>query len=107
MKRLGLSSVHNRRRQRSLTDSRSAKGKKWPSLVRDLEIIKPFQVVTSDISYIRTSEGFEYLCKIRDVATGLVLAHTMADNMKVGLVTKTIMKSKKMLESPKRLYPPQ
>ncbi len=101
MKRLRLSSVHNRRRQRSLTDSRSAKGKEWPNLVRDLEIIKPFQVVTSDISYIRTSEGFEYLCKIRDVATGLVLAHTMADNMKVGLVTKTIMKAKRCWNLPK------
>ena len=53
MKRLGLSSIHNRRRQRSLTDSRDARGKEWPNLIRDLEVFKPFQVVTSDISYIR------------------------------------------------------
>ena len=53
MKRLGLSSIHNRRRQRSLTNSRDARGKEWPNLIRDLEVFKPFQVVTSDISYIR------------------------------------------------------
>jgi transposase-like protein len=59
MKRLGLSSIHNRRRQRSLTDSRKARGKEWPNLICDLEVSRPFQVITSDISYIRTSEGFE------------------------------------------------
>ena len=89
MKRLGLSSIHNRRRQRSLTDSRQARGKEWPNLIRDLQSIKPFQVITSDISYIRTAEGFEYLCKVKDVATGIVLAHTMANNMKAELVSIT------------------
>ena len=97
---LGLLSIHNRRRQRSLTDSRNARGKEWPNLIRHLEALKPFQVITSDISYIRTSEGFEYLCKVKDVATGIVLAHTMADNMKAGLVTKTIKKAKKRWNLP-------
>jgi putative transposase len=100
MKRLGLSSVHNRRCQRSLTDSRQARGKEWPNLIQPLEDFKLFQVVTSDISYIRTSEGFEYLCKIRDVDTGTVLAHTMADSMKAELVTKTIKKAKKRWNLP-------
>ncbi len=101
MKKLGLSSVHNRRRQRSLTDSRNARGKDWPNLVRELSDIKPLQVITSDISYIRTAEGFEYLCKIRDMVTGIVLAHTMADNMKAELVTETIIKAKKRWDLPK------
>src|SRR5690554_6954724 len=37
MKKLGLSSIHNRRRQRSLTDSRKTRGKQWPNLICDLE----------------------------------------------------------------------
>ncbi len=94
MKRLGLSSIHNRRRQRSLTNSRKARGKDWPNLIHDLHIVRPFQVITSDISYIRTAEGFEYLCKVKDVFTGIVLAHTMANNMQAELVTKTIKKAK-------------
>src|SRR5690554_2574288 len=101
MKRLGLSSIHNRRRQRSLTDSRDARGKEWPNLIRELEVFKPFQVITSDISYIRISEGFEYLYKVRDVGTGIVLAHTMADNMKAELVTETIRKAKRRWNLPK------
>ena len=101
MKRLGLSSIHNRRRQRSLTDSCKARGTEWPNLICDLEVSRPFQVITSDISYIRTSEGFEYLCKVKDVATGIVLAHTMADNMRVELVTETIKKAKTRWHLPK------
>ena len=101
MKRLGHSSIHNRRRQRSLTDNRNVRGKEWPNLVRKLKAFKPLQVITSDISYIRTSEGFVYLCKVKDVATGIVLAHTMADNMKAELVTRTIKKAKKRWNLPK------
>ena len=100
MKRLGLSSLHNRRRQRSLTDSRKARGKEWPNLVNELEFFKPFEVITSDISCIRTSEGFEYLCRVKDVATGIVLAHTMKDNMKTELMTEAIKKAKKRWNLP-------
>jgi putative transposase len=100
MRESGLVSIHRRRRQRSLTDSRKARGKDYPNLVRGLNITKPFQVITSDISYIRTAEGFEYLCKVKDVATGIVLAHTMANNMKTDLVTETIKKAKKRWNLP-------
>ncbi len=100
MKRLGLVSIHNKRRQRSLTDSRNAKGKNWVNLIQGLKNFGPFQVITSDISYVRTSEGFEYLCKVRDVAKGIVLAHTMAGNMKAELVTATIKKAKRRWSLP-------
>ncbi len=100
MQKLGLSSVHNRRRQRSLTDSNKAKGKEWPNLIRGLKTFKPFQVITSDISYIKTAEGFEYLCKVKDIAIGIVLAHTMDDNMRATLVTETIQKAKNRWDLP-------
>ena len=82
MKELGLSFIHNRRRQRSLTYSRKVRCKQWPNLVRGLNTFTPFEVITSDISYIRTSEGFDYLCKVKDVASGIVLDHTMTNHMK-------------------------
>lgn len=37
MKKLGFSSIHNLRRQRSLTNSKKARGKEWPSLIRSLK----------------------------------------------------------------------
>lgn len=92
MEKNGLESLHNRRRQRSLTDSSASKGKDLQNLVRGIEITEPFQVLSSDISYVRTQEGFEYLCQIRDVASGVELASTMADHMRAELVTDTIEK---------------
>ncbi len=86
-------SIHRRRRQRSLTDSRKARGAGYVNHVRELNITEPFQVIASDISYIRTGQGFEYLCTIKDVVSGIALAHTMADNMKSDLVVQTIKKA--------------
>ncbi len=60
---MGFHSIHKRRRQSSLTDSRRARGDEYVNLVKDLEITEPFQVVSSDISYICTMKGFEYLSK--------------------------------------------
>jgi repressor of nif and glnA expression len=48
---MGLHSIHKRRRQKSLTDSRKARGDEYVNLVKDLEITEPFQAVSSDISY--------------------------------------------------------
>ena len=93
MDEVGLVSVHRRRRHRSLTDSRKARGPRYPNLVRNLDITRPFKVISSDISYIQTADGFEYLCTVKDVATGLVLAHTMAENMKVDQVERTLTKA--------------
>lgn len=45
--------------------------------------------------------GSSSFCKVRDVGTGIVLAHTMADNMKVELVTETIRKAKRRWNLPK------
>ncbi|MGI6626767.1 MAG: IS3 family transposase [Bacillota bacterium] len=86
MYELGLVSIHRRRRQRSLTDSRDSRGRELPNLIQGLNITEPFQVITSDISYVRTAEGFEYLCAVKDVVSGIVLAQTMSDNMKADLV---------------------
>lgn len=53
MSQEGLKSCHCRRRQRSLTDSRKSRGDKYENLTKELEITRPFQVISSDISYIR------------------------------------------------------
>ncbi len=90
MSQEGLKSCHCRRRQRSLTDSRKARGDGYRNLTKKLEIVRPFQVLSSDISYIRTGEGFDYLCQIRDVCSNTVLASCQAGNMKKELVLKTL-----------------
>lgn len=95
MDEMWLVSIHRRRRQRSLTDSRKARGNGYSNLTKGLEITEPFQVISSDISYIRTDEGFGYTCQIRDVVSNVVLAESMADNMRSDLVVDAIKQANK------------
>jgi putative transposase len=95
MDREGLKSVHVCRRQRSLTDSRKARDDSYKNLTVGLVINRPFQVLSSDISYVRTGEGYDYLCQIRDVYTGLVLGSCQDSNMKKELVLKAMATTKK------------
>lgn len=90
MKKWNLHSVHTPRKQRSLTDSRTALDASCPNLIQGIEISHSFQAITSDISYLTTTEGRQYICKIKDVASGMVLAQTVADRMKADLVIATI-----------------
>jgi putative transposase len=90
MNEQGLKCCHNRRRQKTLTDSRKAGGNNYPNLTTGLEITRPFQVLSSDISYIRTAEGFDYLCQVRDVYTNITLSHTQSNSLKSELVENTL-----------------
>lgn len=72
------------------TESISSRGEGYPNLVRGLAITEPFQVLSSDISYIRTKEGYEYLCQVKDVFRGLIVAQKMSERMKVELVAETM-----------------
>ncbi len=86
----GLHFVHLRYR-RSLTDSRGEKEEEdCKNLLRDLDILKLFQVLSSDITYIPTAEGFEYYCTIRDIRSGVILAKRMASRMTKELVMEAI-----------------
>ena len=100
MAELGLKSVHRRCRRRCLTDSRKARQGDYPNLARGVEITEPFQALSSDITYIRTRAGFEYLCQVRDVVSGVVLAERMSDRMKAELVADTIRQMRKRWRLP-------
>jgi putative transposase len=91
MAKMGLSSIHNRHRSRSLTDSRKARDNNYKNLVRDVNINSPYQAVCSDISYIRTDEGFLYLCVVKDIATGEILGQARGRCMKKKLVIKAFL----------------
>lgn len=95
-----LKSSHCRRRQRSLTDSRKARSDEYRNLTAGLEITRPFQVLSSDISYIRTGEGFDYLCQVRDVLTNTVLAERQSEKMKTELVAQTIKMAQERWQLP-------
>lgn len=100
MRQCGLRSVHVKK-VKPLTDSRKARGDGYPNLLRDQEIIRPFEALSSDISYIPTDEGFDYLCQIKDIRSGVILAACQSERMTKELVLDTIKAAMKRWHTPK------
>ncbi len=75
-----------------MTNSKKARGDGYPNILREQEFpIAARMGLTSDITYLRTAEGFMYHCVIRDIVTGDVLGDHMADRMTKELVLNAIM----------------
>jgi putative transposase len=91
MAEMGLQSVHNRHRTRSLTDSRKARGEGYPNLVREQVFEMPYQAVCSDITYMRSGEGWLYLCTVKDIVSGEILGEATSGNMKKELVIQAFL----------------
>jgi putative transposase len=54
---------------------------KFPYLLRGLDIVRPMQVWSSDITYIRLPNGFVYLTAVIDWFSRLVLAHRLSNSL--------------------------
>jgi len=91
MAEMGLQSVHNRHRTRSLTDSRKARGEGYLNLVRDQVFEMPYQAVCSDITYLKSGEGWLYLCTVKDIVSGEILGEATSVNMKKELVIQAFL----------------
>jgi putative transposase len=91
MDRLGLSSIHNRHKTKSLTDSRKARGDGFPNLVRGQVFDKPYQAVCSDITYLKSGEGWLYLCTVKDIVSGAILGEATSERMKKELVMRAFL----------------
>ena len=55
---------------------------KYPNLIKELDINRAEQVWASDITYIKTKEGFMYLFLITDVYSKQIMGWELSDNMK-------------------------
>ena len=88
---MSLTSCHNRHKTKSLTNSKKARDDVYPNFLRELEFLIAARMgLTSDITYLRTAEGFMYHCVIRDIVTGDVLRDYMAVRMTKYLVLNSI-----------------
>lgn len=88
MEEMGLTSCHNQHRSRSLTNSKKARGEEFENLMRKETPLMPRVAVASDITYLRSGEGFEYLCIIKDIVSGEILGSHSAARMTKELVIK-------------------
>jgi putative transposase len=89
---MGLESIHNKKRSKSLTNSKNARGDGYPNILRYSEFpIVPRMGVCSDITYLRCGEGFEYLCIIKDIVSGEILGRHTAPRMTKELVINAFL----------------
>ena len=70
------------RRSCRTTDSRHA-WRTYPNLARDLVLSGPHQLLVSDLTYIRTDEGFMYLCLVMDAFSRAIVGHDCSDSLEM------------------------
>ncbi len=77
MRKMGLQAVY----QRPRTTIPHPEHKKWPYLLRNLDIVRPNHVWCADITYIPMRRGFLYLVAVMDWASRRVLAWRLSNTM--------------------------
>jgi putative transposase len=77
MQRMGLEAIYPRPR----TTVASASHKKYPYLLRELEISRPNQVWSADITYVPMMLGFMYLMAIIDWYSRYVIAWELSNTL--------------------------
>jgi len=62
----------------------------YPYLLKGLEITRPNQVWSTDITFVSLVGGFAYLCAVIDWYSRMVLAWTLSNTMDVGFCLETL-----------------
>ena len=85
MNMMGIQAIFPKKRK--LTSIKNHEHKIYPYLLKDIEITKPNQVWSGDITYIRTAKGFMYLAAIIDWHSRSILSWKLSNTMDTALVT--------------------
>lgn len=76
---------HNLLIKRRLRSARTTDSRHWfrvyANLLKDMVLSGPHQALVSDITYIRTEEGFLYLCLVMDAFSRAIVGYDCSDNL--------------------------
>jgi len=72
--------IHRRRKYCRTTDSRHGFGV-YSNLLKDVTLSGPYQALVSDITYIRTDEGFMYLSLVMDAYSRAIVGYDCSDSL--------------------------
>lgn len=104
MRQHGLASVARRRRHRVTTDSNHAHPFAPNLLQRDFARVRqPNTVWLSDVTYIRTAEGWLYLVTVMDLASRRIVGWTTGSRLDVALVTTAVQQALARRRPPRQL----
>lgn len=62
----------------------------YPNLIQGMELVRPYQVVQSDITYFQMNEKHYYIVFIIDVYTRELIGYEVGDNMRAELNLKAL-----------------
>lgn len=86
MKRLGLEAIYPKKN----LSQRNFAHKIYPYLLKGLEITRPFQVWSTDITYIRLANGFMYLVAVIDWYSRYVLSWSLSNTLDLGFCVEAL-----------------
>lgn len=72
------------------TSKRLKEHRIWPYLLKNLEIVRPNQVWSTDITYIRLAKGFLYLVAILDWYSRYVLAWRLSNSLETSFCLEAL-----------------
>ena len=68
---------------------------RYPNVLnREFVATKPNQKWVTDVTYIRTLQGWAYLSTIKDLYDGFIVAHVFEQSNSIALVTQTLKQAK-------------
>ena len=76
---------------------------KYNNIIKDMEITKPNQVWASDITYIRTLNGFCYLALITDMYSRKIVGYDLSDSLELKGCVRALNKAVYQAENIKGL----
>jgi len=74
--------VRRRKRRRVNTTDSNHPFRKYPNLIRELQVLRPNQLWVSDITYISLTNGFCYLNLVTDAYSRKIVGHCLYPNLK-------------------------
>jgi len=86
MRRMGLEAIYPKRR----TTQRAAGHKIYPYLLRNVEITRPDQVWSTDITYVPMRHGFLYLVAVMDWFSRYVLSWRLSNTLDGGFCLEAL-----------------
>ncbi len=74
--------VRRKKKFTRTTDS-NHRYKRWPNLLKDMELTAPEQAWVSDITYISTRKGFNYLFLVTDAYSKQIMGYYLGESLKI------------------------
>ena len=91
MRKLGIEAIYPKPRKN--TSAANKQHKKYPYLLRQMEITRPDQVWCADITYIRLDGGFVYLVAIMDWYSRCVLSWELSNTMDTAFCVEALQRA--------------